>query len=45
MKQIIHHNQPVKPMIRVMKSYGELNFLFYYMIKILIHIHNQLNTE
>jgi hypothetical protein len=45
MKQIIHHSQPIKPMIRVMKSYVELNFLFYYMIKLLIRIHNQLNTE
>jgi len=40
MKQIIHPNQPVKPVTQVMKSYIELNFLFYYMIKILIHIHN-----
>jgi hypothetical protein len=36
MKQTIHSSQPVKPMTRVMKSYVELNFLFYYMIKILI---------
>jgi len=31
-------------MIRVMKSYGELNFLFYYMIKIFI-INSILNNN